>query len=343
MRVLFDLKHPVDVHFFKDAIRILQSRGHRVLITSRAKDETEALLRRLGMEHVCLSQMAEGVVGMGVELVWRTVRLIRRMRRFRPDVLVAKTGISIAWAGRLLNVPSIVFEDTEFAWLQVALCAPFATVMCTGMGYGRRFPGKELRYRAPLHLAYTHPGRFTPDPDVLRAHGVAPEEPYVVLRVKAWRAVHDLGVSGPSEQQLSRLVDEVARHARPVISSERGLPAGLEKYRNPVPVENALDLLHFARLYVGEGSCMAAEAVCLGTPAVFLSPASRRGYLDALEERYGVVVTVRTVAEAIELTRRWATSPTPKRKAREARRRLIEECEDPVRFILRVVERYGGS
>jgi len=248
MKVLFDLKHPAQVHFFKDAIRLLQQQGEEVLVTSRDKDETVGCLDALGIEHLCLSRMGRGLGGMGLELGWRTARMLRIARRFRPDVLVARTGITTGLVGKMLRVPSIMFEDTEFAWLQLGLSAPLATLICTGLGYGRRFPGKELRFNAPPHLAYTHPRRFTPSGDVLRRCGIDPHRPYTVLRVKAWRAIHDRGVEGPRDDEIRRLVDVLCVYGRVIISAERPLRADLRPYLNPVPVQEVLHLFAFARL-----------------------------------------------------------------------------------------------
>jgi hypothetical protein len=342
MRVLFDLMHPAQVLFFKDVIGLLRREGHHVLVTARRKDETLELLDQLGIPYVRLSDMHGGLAGMGLELAWRTLRLVQVARRFRPGALVGKAGVSIAAAGRLLGVPSIVFEDTEFASLQIALFAPFATVVCTGMGYGRRFGAREVRYNAPPHLAYTHPRRFQPDAALLRGRGIEPDQPYVVLRLKAWRAIHDRGVRGYAREDLVRLAKCLRPYGRPVVSSETEPLPELADCLSPVPVKDVLHLLAFARLYVGEGSSMAAEAACLGTPAIFLSPASRRGYLDALEARYGHVTTVRTVDEAIGKARDWLATPAMKEKALEARRRLVAECEDPVEFMHGIIRRHAG-
>ena len=185
MRVLLDLKHPAQVLFFKDLFRVLRRRGDDVLVTSRAKDETLELLDSLAIPHVCLSSMGSGLLGMGLELAQRTFRMLSIARRFRPDVLVARTGIVIGIVGKVLRVPSVTFDDTEFARLQIGLSVPLATVVCTGLGYRRRLPGKELRFNAPPHLAYTHPSRFTACTDVLRNYGTGlctslPWVPYVV-------------------------------------------------------------------------------------------------------------------------------------------------------------------
>jgi len=342
MRALFDLRHPAQVHFFKDLIGVLRRSGDEVLVTSRDKDETLELLDSLAIPHTCLSRMREGLGGMGLELGWRTARMLRLARRFRPDVLVARTGIATGLVGKALRLPSIVFDDTEFARLQIALSAPFATVICTGLGYGRRFGGKELRFNAPPHLAYTHPSRFTPCGDVLRLHGVDPDEPFVVLRLKAWRAIHDRGVRGPSDSEIRRLLEVLKGYGRVIISAERPVPGDMRGCLNPLPTGEALHLLAFARLYVGEGSCMAAEAACLGTPAIFLSPVSRRGYLDAMQDRYGHVSTVRNVSQAIERSRAWLATAGARERAEQARRRLVQECDDPLEFMLEVVRRYAG-
>ena len=342
MKILFDLKHPAQVHFFRHVIESLRTGGHEVLVTSRDKDETLALLAALGIENVCLSRMRTGLVGMGMELVLRTSRMLLLALRRRPDVLVARTGISVGIVGRLIRRPCIDFDDTEFASLQIRLSAPLATVICTGLGCARRFGRKERRFNAPPHLAYTHPSRFQPDPGRLRACGIEPDEPYVVIRLKAWRAIHDRGVEGAPDEEIVRLVRAIEEHARPVVSSERELPDELKPYTTPAGIDDSLHLLALARLYVGEGSCMAAEAACLGTPAVFLSPSSRRGYLDEIEKRYGHVTTVQTAPQAIEECRRRLV-PACKAEAVAASRRLVEECDDPVGFMFDTITGCGRA
>jgi predicted glycosyltransferase len=341
MRVLFELAHPAQVQFFRPLAEALRREGDEVLAASRVKDETIEVLDALGMRHVCLSRMRAGMPAMAAELVSRTVRLIDVARRFGADVLVGKSGGCVGLAGRAVGRPVVVFEDTEIAWLQIFLSAPLATVVCTGMGYGRSFPGKQLRFDAPPQLAYTHPNRFTPDPDLLRRHGIDPDEPLIAFRIKAWGAMHDAFVRGPSDEDLLGMVESLEEYGRPVISTERPLPPALQRYASPIPPGHALDLLAFARLYVGEGSSMAAEAGCLGTPAIFISPSSRRGYLDEMEHRYGHVTTVGTPSDATERAREWLTRPDLAASGRDAARRLLADCADPVPFMLDVVRRCG--
>jgi predicted glycosyltransferase len=127
MRVLFDIMHPAQAHVFKHLIWRLQREGHAVLITARQNDVTTDLLDAFGMEYVCLSRRRAGLAAMAWELVARNARLLQVSRGFRPDVMVARVGISIGPVGALLGVPRVVLEDTEHAWLQLALSIPFAT------------------------------------------------------------------------------------------------------------------------------------------------------------------------------------------------------------------------
>ncbi len=343
MRALFDLKHPAQVRFFEPVVRALTADGDEVLVTSRAKDETLPLLANLGIEHVCLSRMARGHAGMAGELAIRAARMARLARRFRPHVLVARTGVTIGLVGALLRIPRVSFDDTEFASLQLRLSGRLSTIVCTGMGYDLDLGSRQVRFAAPPHLMYTHPSRFHPDRAPLREGALDPAEPPIVVRLKAWRALHDSGVRGPEESEVRNLLRALCRHARPVISSERPLPPGLRRWQNPLAHGALLHLLAAARLYVGEGSCMAAEAACLGTPAIFVSPSSRRGYLDALESRYGIVRTVRTMREGAELAEAWLADPQLAEHALAARRRLLQQCPDPLDFAVNIIRRVGAD
>ena len=138
-RVLIDINHPKQVHFFKHLIWKLQQRGDEVLVTSRDKDVTVTLLDSLGIEHQCLSRMGRGMAGLGFELVKRYFRLWRLARRFKPQAMLALTGVAIGPVGAILRVPRLVLEDTEHATLQQKLGLPFATKIFTGTGYQKDF------------------------------------------------------------------------------------------------------------------------------------------------------------------------------------------------------------
>ncbi len=70
-----------------------------------------------------------------------------------------------------------------------------------------------------------------------------------------------------------------------VITSEGKIPEELAPFSYSLPPEQLHHVLAFADCYVGEGATTASEAVCLGTPAVYINPI-RLGYIDE-EKHYG--------------------------------------------------------
>ena len=336
MRVLVDLTHPAQVHFFKHAVRRFEAAGDRVLVTSRDKDVELALLGSLGIDGRCLSRARRGLGGLAVELVERNLRMLAVARRFRPDVLVARMGISIGLPGLLLRVPRVIFEDTEHARLQAALSLPFATQIVTGTGYTRDQGARQVRFRGYPVLAYLAPDRFHPDPEALRRHGLAPDRPFVVVRTVAWQAAHDVGVDRSSSDDLRRAIDRLGRHGRVVVSTEGELPPDLAPLANPVPVADVHHLLAFARLFLGESGTMAAESAVLGTPAVYCNPL-RTGYLESLARDHGLVRLCDRLADGIGVAEELLARPDLPREWAARRRAMLEASEDVVEAMVRVV------
>ncbi len=272
MRILIDIKHAAEVNFFRPLIQRLQGRNDTVLVTGHYKPDVAELMSALGIEHVKLSDMWSSPLGIVATAAFRTLKMLRIARRFRFQIMVARVGAEIGVVGRILGVRAISFDENEYATLQLAFCRRLAHVVCTGMGYEKSLGAKQIRFNALPQLVYTHPARFTPNIADLKVNGFDPAEPYVVLRLSAWKALHDIGYRGVSEEDALALVKRLSKHARVIVSRPGGLPASLHRYSHPVPAEKVLHLLAFARLYLGEGGSMAAEAACLGTPAIWMSP-----------------------------------------------------------------------
>ncbi len=339
MRVLVDITHPVNVHFFKHLIWQLQDEGHAVLVTARDKDVAVELLCALGIEHVCISRRSAGLIGMALELVERDLRLLDVARAFRPDVMVAaEAGVSIGPVGAALGVPRVVFEQVDLAPLQRALGLPFATFICTGTGYLKQHGSRQARFRGFLAHAYLDPRRFRPDPEPLLRYGVNVAEPYVILRQVSWSATHDVGRRGMFQAELAQAIRRLERFGRVWVSSESPLPAALREYENPVPAAHFHNLLAFARMCVAEGGTVAVEAGMLGTPAICCH-SYNFGYLQALEKRYGVIRRTCGLAEALTVAEELAASGDARRRWRDRSRRMFAHSEDVLAFMRRMVAR----
>lgn len=340
MRILYDIVHPADVHFFRHAMTVQEARGDSVLVTSRDKDITIALLDRFGIRHRTLSKKGRGPVGLVAELLLRNWRLLAAARAFAPDILVGNNSPCVAHVGWLMGRPSLIFDDTEINRVSQSLYYPFVTQVHSPQCYARTPRSKQTLYPGIHALSYLHPAHFVPAAAVLRDHGLVPERRRVLLRFVAHAALHDVGARDLALSLKRRLVAALAERAEVVISSELPLPADLERFRIRIDVDAIHHLLAFSDLMVGESATMCAEAGVLGTPAIYIDNQSR-GYADLLTGRYGLCFRfapddldgVLRQAAAI-LGQQW-----PRESFRTARERLLAEQVDTAAYQIELIDR----
>ena len=341
MRILIDIVHPADVHFFKNAVNEWQDRGHKVLITARDKDIALQLLRVYGFEFMCISSQGKGLWSMAHELVERDLRLFRIARIFEPDVLTGFTGISIAHVGRLLGKPSVVFYDTEFARLSNILTYPLATLVCTPDCYDGQIGKKHIRFPGYKDLAYLHPHRFTPDPKVVQEAGIDPESKFFVIRFVSWAAAHDVGEKGLSYANKIKFVKELSKYGRVFISSESRLPEELSSYHPPISIDKMHHLMAFSSLYVGESATMASECAVLGIPSIFIAT-SGRGYITEQQRKYGLVFSFSDDEQdqAFEKMKELLRQSNLSNEWFQRRERMLSEKTDVTTWMVEFIEKY---
>lgn len=341
MRILIDLGHPGHVHFYKHAIRDWRERGHQVFLTARDKDVTLALLKYYRLEHRVFGGKGQGQVGPALEFAQREWQLGRVIRGFKPDVVTAIGGAFIAPVCKLTGVPSVVFTDSEHVALDRYLTYPLASVVCTPHCFKKQAGPRQVRYRGFQELAYLHPNRFVPNRTILTALDLTPEDRFALLRFITWEAVHDAGHFGFTPQEKLRLVRELSKQVRVLISAQGQLPSELEPYAVSITPERIHDLLYYASLYVGEGATMTTEAALLGTPAIYVS--SLVGTMGNFEELacYGLVDAYQEGIMGIERAVALVKDQEAKSERQKLRRDMLNEMADVTAFLISTVESYG--
>lgn len=338
MRILLDVTHPADVHFFAHPLANWRRDGHEVDVIARDKDVAHRLLEGLRIPFVPVGRAGSGFLGLARELMVRQARLLSIMKARRPDVVVSFGGTFVVHPARRLGIRSVVFTDTENARVSNAITLRFASLVCTPRSYPHRVRAPQLRYLGYKELSYLDPRYFKADPDALLAAGLSVGEPFVFMRIVAWHSGHDFFDHGLTD--LRATVRRLQAHARVVLSSEGPLPADLEGLRFRGPLEQVHHVLAQARLYLGESPTMAAEAAMLGTPALVVST-SRRCYIDELAERYGLVSHFdhpkHGQAQALDHAEALLTRSDTAVLAQERLARMLAEQEDVVEFVTDVV------
>ncbi len=340
MRVLVDMAHPGHVHFFRHALVELKARGHEVLVSAQPKELTLDLLRGFGIPHEVVASPQLPPVLRPFKVAGRDAKLVRLGLQFRPDVVTAIAGAWAAQAAFVLRRPAVVWDDTEHHKWGHRAAWPFASAIYSPDCYTLPKVGKQVFYAGTHDLAYLHPKYFSPDPQVVRDVGLDPDQPYCIVRMVSWQAVHDIGQHGFSARKMVDFMQALEPHARPLITSEKELPPELAKYQLRIPPHLVHHVMAFARLCVGEGGTMATEAAVLGTPAILVSTLSA-GVFDEFE-KHGLLKQTADTDEALRLCLDCLADHDGKARARERRDAYLTDRIDVTQLIVETLEKYAA-
>ena len=366
MRILIEAHHPAHIHFFKNAIRIWQERGDRVLLLGRDRDGMKRLLAAYGwIPSQIVSSTGRSNRFPLREMLLRQLAVARAVRNFRPSLVLSLMG-SYTQASRLLGVPNIVFTDSEFQSFNHRIAHPFATRIYTPSCFWKPLGPKQRRYPGYHELAFLHPRRFTAQRSVLErlssnrlgstavsgearaaaASARATQHPgpgeYVVIRTSAWNTLHDIGQSGIGAHLDSLMALLLPRYSVYIVPEGGQLGAQWAAHRLTVPPDEYHDVLGFAALVITEGASTASEAACLGVPAVYVNT-TRRGYLEDQERRYQLVYNFTDPEAAMRKIRELIQAPPDAGELESSRRRLVAEHVDVTDYVVSELDRFADA
>lgn len=336
MKVMISIQHPAHVHFFKNSIFELQDKGHEVLVVARKKELVEVLLNEYDIPHRLLAGAANSVFQLlKTQLVYE-IRILAHAQSFKPDIMLSIGEPAIAHAGKILDIPTVLFSDTEHATISNKLAFPFADYVCTPDAFTNELGENHITYPGYHELAYLHPNHYQPDPDICIENGIDLDRDIVVIRLVSWKAAHDIGHHGIDD--LQNLIQQIeSEGAQIVITSEGELPPDMEQYQMTVPPHRIHDLLYYADVFVGESGTMAIESAVLGTPAIFVSTLEA-GVLDELSSKYHLLMLVSDMQDAAELGNLIINQLNRSHSEEESKRKnLLNDSVDTTSVILHQV------
>jgi uncharacterized protein len=300
----------------------------------RDKDVLLELANRFGLRYTVLSAAPGSLLAAALVFAADTFRVWRLSGREHLGAWVTKYGAGNIGA-RLRGCPSLSFNDDDadvvplVAWTSYPFAHVVAATRWTRMG---RFESKAIRYTGFHELFYLHPNRFLPDPGVRGELRLRPDERFVLVRLSALSAHHDIGVRGVGDHLIREIRRCCEGRATLIISSERPLPGDLEGYRFAIPADRIHHALAAAHFFVGDSQTMTAEAALLGTPALrFNDFVGRISYIAELERRrlafgYKHDETATLLAKVDSLL----ASDDEKAECLQRREALLAEVPDPV-------------
>lgn len=290
MKILLELVHPANVHYFKHFIFIMKKRGHEVLVIARDKEVTIDLLDFYNIKYVNRGKGGSSFFRKLIDIPVADFRIFKHALKFKPDIFISFGSMNMGHVSFLLGKPHISFDDTEHNWLNQKMYIPFVNQTLTPYCYNKNLGKKQIRFDGFMEFGSIHPNYFKPDDSIYEYLEIDKGEKFILLRFISWEAIHDVGQKGLSLDVKRKAVEELSKYARVFISSEKNLPEEFKPYQIQIPPEKMHDALYFAELFFGESGTMAVEAAFLGTPSVRVSTLAKTlGNFTELKNNYSLV------------------------------------------------------
>jgi predicted glycosyltransferase len=340
MKILIDIGHPAHVHYFKNFIRIMQTRGHEFLVIARDKEISIELLNKFKIPYKNRGKGGKNLITKILYIPYADLYIYLNARKFKPDLFLSFSSTYAAHASKLFGKPHIALDDTEHAKFELFMYPPFTDTILNPSCFTKHLGDKQIFFNSYIELLYLHKNYFTPNIDVLRMLNVKQDERFAIIRFVSWNASHDVSQKGLSDIQKIELVNFISKKIKVFVSSEGEMPAELEVYKFPIPPEHMHDALYFATIYVGEGGTTASESALLGTPAVYLNKLSM-GYIED-EKKAGLIcqsVEYNEIKKSIESF----LSYNSKKEFYNRLDNLIKDKIDPTSFLIWFIESYPES
>lgn len=274
MNVLFDIGHPAHVHLFKNLIYFFKKKGHKVIVVSREKDVTTALLNHYKIKHVIISKQSTNLFGMVKELFERNNKIIKIHKKEKFDIVIG-TSFSIGLLTLLYKVKSYIFseDDDNVVPLMVCLSYPLVTKIinpnCLKFKF---FKNKRVLHNSCQKLAYLHPNSFKPNINILKKYNLKPYK-YIIVRLSALKAHHDLKANGIDKNMLKK-INKVCINYKIISSKENNI--------NLIKPWDMHHVLNYAKMIISDSQSMTVEAAVLGVPSVRYG--NFKGKLSVLNE-----------------------------------------------------------
>lgn len=341
MNILIDIGHPAHVHYFRNFIKIMETKDHRFHIIARDKEVTFNLLKAFDIPYISRGKGGKGFWGKLMYMFKGDYIIYKEAKKFKPDIFLSFASVYAAQVSKILRKPHIAFNDTEHALLGHLLYFPFTDVVLTPNSFYKKLGTKQIKFKGFMELCYLHPRYFNPKLDILSELGIGQQEKFTLLRFVSWEVSHDFGKARLNTEFKIKLFNDLHKYSKVLISAEGELPSELEKYRVRISPEKMHDVLSCASLYIGEGATTASECAILGTPAIYVN------ILDAgtlqEQEKFGLLLNFRNDIGVIEKAIELINTSKIDEEWKKRRMKMLKEKIDVTAFMIWFVENYPES
>jgi uncharacterized protein len=341
MKIIVALNHPAHYYVFKYTVIKLKDLGYSIIYVIREKDILEKLLISEGVEYIKINEKRKrnanvlSVISNGIiEIIIQDFNLYKLVKKWKPDLMIG-TDIAITHIGKLLKIPSFVFneDDYEINKLFCKSSYPFATkIIAPETCPVGKYDYKKIGYNGIQKMAYLHPDYFQPDRKQIE-NMIGNHEKYFIIRLVSLTSGHDIEGkhTGLNVGIVDGIIHELQDKGKIFITSEGSLNPKYEQYRLIITPNKMHHFLAFASLFIGDSQTMCAEAGLLGTPFIrFNDFVEKIEYLKEIENKYelGFGITTNNPEKILEKIRYILSLPDAKYLWSQKVKRIFTEKID---------------
>jgi predicted glycosyltransferase len=341
MKALFELTHPKHFYQFRYVINEFTGRGDEVKIIARDKDVLLQVLKDEGFDYEIYGKHKKKLKGKIFNILRIFFNYLKIVRKVRPDYIISKASFYAVLIRPFTRAKLVITPDSEVVWLTRKIVAPLSPIVITPDTYTVDYGKKQKRLNGFFEECYLSPLAFKPDKKILENAGIDLSEPYFVLRFISWDANHDVGQFGFSDEEKIKLVEELSKHGRVVISAEQGkVHQLLQRYLSTISPNHIHHLLHFAHMYIGDSQTMATESALLGTPSLrynsFVGPNDMSNFI-ILESEHGLMRNFSDFRELMNTAKEMLKDPDLKKKWLQKRNTYFDSKPDLNKQLIRAI------
>ena len=101
------------MHYFRNCIKILEERGHSVLVVARSKPIILQLLESYNIDYIERGEGKNSLLGKFFYMLLADIRLLKVALSFKPDICLSFTSPYLGHVAFLMRKPHIAVNDTE--------------------------------------------------------------------------------------------------------------------------------------------------------------------------------------------------------------------------------------
>ena len=289
MKILIDINHPAHVHYFRNFIKEMESKGHQFCVINRDSKMINQLLDYYGIEHTIRNKRPKrkGAFVSMLNLIRMTLWCIKKSLFFRPDLYMGFASSACAITSSLFRRPCIIMDDTEFNKMNHKIYVPFCSVVLTPFYFKKKLGNgkKQIYFKAFVEQLFLQSKYYRKDESILMDLQLRSGE-YVVVRLSAFDAHHDLMTNPLPEDFKKMIIAKISERYRVVLSLEN---VSDDMFYKPYLVNFSPEKMHdieaHAKFVVTEGITMASEYFVMGVPYLLINPL-KCGYNDYQIEKY---------------------------------------------------------